>query len=199
MKSGSRIARHIVRNPLDARWIISWLRLRSKSPIDAGVPWLPFRITALLAKEIKSNSTVFEYGGGGSTKWFLKTSARQVITVEHDKEWLKVLNSTLPSTTRHRMLPVDIADSDGRAYIESIRQCADESIDIVVVDGRRRVDCAQEAAPKIRKGGLLVLDDIDRDRYKEVYEILADWPTIRIDGLCPGKQELGHSAVFRKP
>ena len=192
------LLRHFAKNPSEARWMSSWLRLRNQSPISAALPWLPFRITAMLAREITSQSIVFEYGGGGSTKWFLQRGVRQVTTVEHDAEWLKVLGSALTPSIRHQMIPVDLAERGGRSYVEAIRDYPDESIDVVVVDGRHRVDCAEEAAAKIRRGGILIFDDIDRERYQDVFRILANWPATRVDGLCPGKSDLGHVAVFRK-
>ena len=41
----------------------------------------------------------------------------------------------------------------------------DASLDLVVVDGRARVECARRAMPKVKPGGLLLLDDTSRERY----------------------------------
>ena len=47
---------------------------------------------------------------------------------------------------------------DGGRIAEGLRA------DLVVVDGRERARCAARATAKVRPGGLLLVDDIDRER-----------------------------------
>ncbi len=47
--------------------------------------------------------------------------------------------------------------------------------DVVVVDGRERVRSVSIAAPLLKPGGILVLDNAERERYAEVRKILSSW------------------------
>ena len=58
--------------------------------IDDQLPWITFDATKYLQKFLTSKSIVFEFGGGGSTLFFLKNQAT-VYTVEHDANWFKKL------------------------------------------------------------------------------------------------------------
>ena len=51
----------------------------------------------------------------------------------------------------------------------------DESVDFVLVDGRARTECAYYSISKLKKGGLFILDNSERDRYNIVFEFLSEW------------------------
>ena len=50
-------------------------------------------------------------------------------------------------------------------YVSRIDQFDEGTFDAVLVDGRARSACLLRAWPKIRKGGVLVLDNSERPRY----------------------------------
>jgi hypothetical protein len=56
---------------------------------------------------------------------------------------------------------------DFTAYVASIDDVPGE-LDLVVVDGRARVAAARRALPRLAPGGLLVLDNANRDEYAAV-------------------------------
>jgi hypothetical protein len=58
--------------------------------IEDQLPWITFDAIKYLQNFINSKSVVFEFGGGGSTLFFLKNQAT-VYTVEHDENWFKKL------------------------------------------------------------------------------------------------------------
>jgi hypothetical protein len=58
------------------------------------IPWLTFPCIGLLEKTIGAGSRVFEYGGGGSTLFFLDRGAT-VVTAEHDPEWFVLLQGRI--------------------------------------------------------------------------------------------------------
>ena len=64
------------------------------SPIESRRPWLTFQAINVLGKHVKTGSRVFEYGGGGSTFYFLDRGA-SVVTVEHDPEWLALVEDKI--------------------------------------------------------------------------------------------------------
>jgi hypothetical protein len=153
-------------------------------------PWITFPVISILDKWITKGSKVFEFGGGGSTLFFTNR-AGEVITVEHDAEWYRILdqklkdkkagnwkgNLILPETSNATsgLDPADPAhyfSADAgfsshlfKAYASYIDQFPDQYFDLVLVDGRVRPSCTIHSVPKIKKGGLLVIDNADRPYY----------------------------------
>jgi hypothetical protein len=50
-------------------------------------------------------------------------------------------------------------------YASQIDSFRDEHFDVVLVDGRSRPACIKHAAPEVKIGGILILDDADRAYY----------------------------------
>ena len=52
----------------------------------------------------------------------------------------------------------------------------DNSLDFVLVDGRARPECLYYALPKMKKNGIVILDNSERDHYKIVFEFMNKYP-----------------------
>ena len=76
----------------------------------------------------------------------------------------------------------------------------DESFDLVAFGGRdERVGCVESAAPKLKHGGLLVLDDSDRPACHRVDRVLESWPRRVFIGLKPYPLTASETAIYRRP
>ena len=161
------------------------------------LPWLPYSVIEALAPRARAAS-VFEYGGGGSTLWLGALAAR-VTTVEHDQEWYEALTRATSDLANAAVLWRSLDLSDGEAYVSAIEEYDDECFDIVIVDGRRRVECVRRAMSKVRPGGVLVLDDSDRPKYGAARTVLAGWSPRDHFGLVPCKDRPGTTTIFTRP
>jgi hypothetical protein len=193
-----RSARVLAREPSLGRELPRLVATRGRSTMALGLPWLPFRLVDELAARVGPGSRVFEYGGGGSTLWFLGRGAT-VVTVEHHPEWAAELRRRITSD-RWTLLERS-ADDAFADYVRAIEEYPDGSLDVVVVDGRERARCAAAAAAKVAPGGLLLVDDIDRERYHAaVAAIAADgWERRDVVGFAPAKPSLAYTAVLTRP
>ena len=108
--------------------------------------------------------SLFEFGSGYSTLFYSKL-VRTVISVEHDKVWFNLMESKIPDNVS---LIYKEKDIDGN-YCRSITEFKQE-FDVVVVDGRDRVNCAKQAIGKVSKIGVIILDDSGRERYLEAID-----------------------------
>lgn len=187
--------RVLVHEPSLGRELPRLLATRGRSTMRLELPWLPFRLIDELAARLDGDSRVFEYGGGGSTLWFLERGAT-VTTVEHHPEWAAELRRRI--TSDRWTLVERSSDDDYAAYVGAIEEHPDDSFDVVVVDGRERARCLTAALPKVRPGGLLVVDDIDRDRYQAAIDATG-WPRRDIVGFAPAKPSLAYTAVLTRP
>jgi len=163
---------------------------QGRNSITDEQPWITFPVIDFLTKNVDHNTRVFEYGGGGSTLFFLNR-AKEVITVEHDQQWFTTLEQIIASkksnnwtgkfilpekmNTTHSLNPSDPAhyytDDEAfknftfQSYASSIEQYPDEHFNIVLVDGRSRPSCIHHSIPKIKKRGYLIVDNSDRAYY----------------------------------
>jgi predicted O-methyltransferase YrrM len=159
------------------------------------LPWLPFRLIDELEGIVGPGSRVFEYGGGGSTLWYLDHGAA-VVTVEHDQDWATALERSI-SSDRWALVRRPLADGYAK-YASAISSYPDGSFDLVVVDGRARPRCVRRAQAKVKPGGLLLVDDVNVERYAAAVRGVA-WPRREVVGLAPAKLSLGHTAVLTRP
>jgi hypothetical protein len=149
---------------------------------------------------------VFEYGGGGSTLW-LEDRGAEVTVVEHDVQWRMQLAAAVGPGTTFVFRPPEVGGTIVSAalpgffdaYAAVIGSEPDGSLDLVIVDGRARVECARIAMPKVRPGGLLIVDDTDRARYRAAMELLGPWEHHVFAGLKPGQRGPAQTSVWRRP
>lgn len=174
----------------NVRHFFRWRRSQfaGATPVSDEQPWITFDAIQYLEEKVLASHRVFEFGGGGSTLFFLKR-CHEVVTVEHDAKWFLLLKqlvegkrldnwvgrliepeegdlvkSPSPSNPDHYSSG-GAKDVNFRKYASSIDSYPDEYFDIILIDGRSRPACIKHAAPKLRNGGLIVLDNADRSYY----------------------------------
>ena len=109
----------------------------------------------------RAEARVFEYGSGASTVWLARRS-REVVSVEHDAGWLAIV---APLAERCGNATVLKRDLPGTGYTQAIAEIGGQ-FDLIVVDGRRRMDCLAAALAHRAPGGIIVVDDTGRSRYR---------------------------------
>lgn len=182
-----------------------WLRQRNAATMTLRSPWWPYDAVEWVAS-VLPRGRVFEYGGGGSTLW-LEDRGATVTVAEHDEEWHRELRRQLaPGTVLLFRPPAATGTITSAAapgyfddYVAAIDDQPDGSLDLVIVDGRARVECARRAMPKVKPGGLLLIDDTDRTRYRPAVERLAGWEGRVFAGLKPGQPFPAQTSAWRRP
>ncbi|MFC8732589.1 class I SAM-dependent methyltransferase [Luteimicrobium sp. NPDC057192] len=197
IRTGRRLAGQLARTPSELRNVPRTVRSQG-TPLDVGLPWLAFVVIDRLDEIVGPESSVFEFGGGGSTVWFAER-ARQVTSIEHDPEWAALLEERFAATPNVDVRHVAAAGGSYDEYVASVESFPDDSLDVVLVDGRSRVRCALAAMPKVRPGGFLVLDDSQRKYYGPAHEALAPWPHETLQGMAPYKFDFGVTTFWRRP
>lgn len=141
-------------------------------------PWLTPGAIRLIKKHVNRHTNVFEFGSGQSTVWFAKR-VKNVFSVENSHEWFKIITNKLPEGDSNVQLYFEDT-TDGRYdnYVNRILDFEDDFFDLVLVDGRQRVACIKNSIKKIKIGGILVLDDSQRPRYREAYVRLSEYERI---------------------
>lgn len=173
-----------------------WTRsVRDGSPVDyAGrpLPWVTLPYIDFIESRLRSSVAVFEYGSGASTLFYAQRVAK-VDAVEHDPVWFAKLKLQLPGTARVRLVPLD---QDGE-YARSIGNWG-ERYDLVIVDGRDRVNCIRQSIAHLADGGCLVLDDSERSEYRAGCDFMAQHGYKRLDfwGMAPALTYKKCTSIF---
>ncbi|HUJ08841.1 MAG TPA: hypothetical protein VL171_02350 [Verrucomicrobiae bacterium] len=204
--------------------ILRWLRSRSPNYVlDAKIPWLTFDAVDELRRRLPSHALVFEYGSGGSTLFWLKQGAH-CTSVEHDEKWFAVLQKRLGDCKRldYRLIPPDqetvgqrtdpvdpqayrstdpaFADRTFKNYVQQIDEFPNEHFDVVLVDGRARPSCLMHAAPKVKHGGLLILDNAERNDYTaRTRPYLQDFVRKEFPGAGPTTRSMWRTDIYQRP
>jgi hypothetical protein len=153
--------------------------------IRLDTPWWTYGAIGLVEEHLRrcgGNARVFEYGSGASSLWLAARSG-EVHTVEHDAWFADVMRGALARSasgarvTLHEVLaeemdrPITRSGRRGEDTVDYTKYARSVEIpgglfDLVVVDGRARVACMEEALSHLAPGGLLVFDDAQRPRYR---------------------------------
>lgn len=152
------------------RWFASLFAIyETDRMIALDLPWWNVAATREIAQflEARPGARVFEYGSGASTAW-LAGRAGEVVTVEHDEEWLHRFRRQIGGLANVTLLHRAIGE-DPRAYVGAIDEAGGE-FDLVVVDGRHRAACLARAVPRLARGGTVLFDDSGRARYRAAIE-----------------------------
>lgn len=184
------------------RDFLPWYRSQNRSSLDLARPWITFEAARILEKRMPAEARVFEYGSGGSTLFFARHAA-QVVSVEHDPAWFAQVRDAVATFPAVEVLlaeprpPVSDEEADFAStspevagltfmdYVIVVDRFPNHSFDILVVDGRARPSAFFRAEPKVRVGGLVVLDDSERPRYRPAVEAAAAAGWVERGGMGP--------------
>lgn len=165
----------------DVGWFVS---LNKSIPVDkdgAAVPWYTYGAIDFLSGRISREMAVFEYGSGNSTIWWAERVSR-VVSCEHDEEWFLKLKEQVPDNVQYIHQKLSPLGDYSRAILQY-----DKEFDIIVLDGRNRVNCAKNCLCALTDRGVIVWDNSDRDKYEAGYDFLIENGFKRLDfkGIGP--------------
>lgn len=178
---------------------VGWFQaFDTKSPVDQDgnpIPWVTYSFIDFIKERLTRHHTVFEFGSGNSTYFYAKY-AGIVVSVEHDKEWFDKIVKTKPENSE--MIFCELM-RDGDYCRMPLK--LNETFDIIIVDGRDRVNCCKQAVKAVSEKGVIVLDDSERDFYKEGIDFLKNkgFKELALTGISPGLFYRKATSVFYRP
>jgi predicted O-methyltransferase YrrM len=129
-------------------------------------PWLTPAAIGLLGPLLRPADRGAEFGSGRSTVWFASRVAA-LTSVEHDPRWHAIVAARLLDrglrNVDYILAPEDQPMERGgdSAYARTALGFADESLDFALVDGHYRDYSAKFILPKLRPGGMLIIDNVN--------------------------------------
>ena len=122
-------------------------------------------------------TSVLEWGPGSSSRFILERlpAGAKLTSIEHDPVWLARAKSAVPAAHAAKW-EVILEDKDKQGSTYAWRALSVRAApQLILVDGRRRVECALAALKAIAPGGAIILHDSNRAAY---VDLLRDHITI---------------------
>lgn len=176
-------------------WIKSFLEKKPLDNNNEALPWVTYSFIDFIDNRLSNEMRVFEYGSGNSTLFYAK-KVESITSVEHEKEWFDKIKKLMPINSK---LIYQELHYNGEYSATASKQ--EEKYDLIIVDGRDRVNCLKKSINALSERGVIVLDDSEREDYKECYEFMKKNKYKFIDfwGIAPGIFFKKCTTLFYKP
>lgn len=179
----------------DDGWFRSFAEQESLDRDGRPLPYITYSAIEFLSPRIRPDMSIFEYGSGASTLWWAER-ARSVISCEHSAEWHRKMVARVPRNVTMIYCPLEY----GGAYCKAITEYENQ-FDIVSIDGRDRVNCAQNCLGALKPDGVVLWDNSNREVYEMGYRFLRERSFRKIEfvGMCPIINDKSETSVFYRP
>ena len=192
----ARAVRYLVGDRNSYLHTTGWIRsLQEHRPVardGTAVPWMNYSMVALLRDRLTKDLRLFEFGSGYSTSFYAQLVG-SVTSVEYDEAWVGIVRKTLPANVELLYQP---SDTDGK-YCR-VGRSSGVSYDVVIIDGRDRVNCIKQSIEALTDRGVIVLDDSERAEYQDGadYAIAKGFSALPIEGLKPTGNGIDRTTLF---
>jgi len=177
---------------------IGWFKaFDTKQAVDGNglpIPWVTYSFIDFIKPRLTKDLSIFEYGSGNSTLFYAKNT-RRVVSVEHDEAWFREIVNKKADNAEMIFCKLD----KGGAYSQKAASL-DEKFDIIIVDGRDRVNCCKHSINGLTESGVIVLDDSERENYNDARAFLKKqgFKELSFSGISPGLFYEKATSVFYK-
>lgn len=177
---------------------IGWFKaFDSQQAIDQNgqpIPWVTYAFIDFIKPRLSKQMSIFEYGSGNSTLFYAKYAGR-VVSVEHDEAWYRKI---VKEKAENAEMIFSQLDMNG-VYSKKATSLG-EKFDLIIVDGRDRVNCCKHGVQALSANGVLILDDSERPHYDEARTFLKQqgFKELSFSGISPGLFYEKATSVFYK-
>ena len=137
---------------------------------DIRKPGMPKGDWEFILKHLKPTFIMFEWGAGGSTTFF-SYFVKILYSIEHENFWFVNTINAIEKEKRGNIILywVPAPEDNYTTYVNKIDDLKHIDFDVVLIDGRARVECAKKLLGYIRDDCIVFLHDAERKRYEEIF------------------------------
>ncbi|NTE05050.1 class I SAM-dependent methyltransferase [Agrobacterium tumefaciens] len=175
-------------------WYTAFDRKQAVDGKGKALPWVTYSFIDFIRERITKTQHIFEYGSGSSTIFYAERAGK-VTSVEHDKGWFDKVKGTSPANAE--MIFCEL-HRDGEYARKAM--LLNKKFDIIIVDGRDRVNCCKYSLEALSPDGVIILDDSERKVYQPARVLLKEngFKEISFSGISPGLFYEKATSVFYK-
>jgi precorrin-6B methylase 2 len=165
---------------------IGWMNsFKQEIPVDKEnkpLPWVTYSFIDFISGRLNNTLNIFEFGSGNSTIWYAK-KVKSVISVEHDENWFEKIKNNMPDNVNINYKKLVY----GGEY-SNFSNLLNKKFNIIIVDGRDRVNSIINSTNSLCKDGVIILDDSEREEYIKGVQYLQNNGYKKLDfwGISPG-------------
>ncbi len=211
--------RLLYKYPEDIIFLFDWFKAIIRKKEIEKIPWLTYKTIRWLKKNINKDMIVFEYGSGGSTLFFAER-VKKIFSVEHNRNFYEYLSKIIRENKFNNITYIlkepeisknpeneffkssfspEFKGLSFEKYVKIIEDFPDNYFDLILIDGRARVACMKYAVKKLKKKGIIILDNSERKRYKEgINRYLKNFFIKRYYGLGPNEIIPWETTIFKR-
>lgn len=162
---------------INLKYVLNRLSVMIDEKMNPDHPWLTSDAVKVLSSLIKTTDVGIEFGSGRSTIWFAKR-LKSLISIEDNHNWYNKVSNNL---IKHKLdSRVDYRYINNlELYYQQAKDLTNNSMDFCLIDGVVRDKCALSMIEKTKKGGLIVIDNINWYIHNEI--------SYSPDSIAPGK------------
>jgi hypothetical protein len=163
-------------------------------PLDINkqpIPWLTYSFMDFLFPRLTKEMVIGEYGAGSSSLYFA-SKVKAVYSIESDAVWYEKIISNNVSN-----LNIKLASEE--TYPIGFLNFA-EPLDIVLIDGMQRVECAKKCLQFLKPDGVVIIDDTEQKEHSEgvTFLLKSGYKKIDFSGISPGLFYKKSTTIFYK-
>ncbi len=176
-------------------WLSSILQEKVIDAEGDPIPWFTYPAIDLLNERVKSSFTVFEYGCGFGTLWWANR-VKRITIVEHNIDWYRKMSAVFPKNVRGIFRELEY----GGDYSKTIEDLLPIKFDVIVIDGRDRINCCKHAIKCLSDSGIIILDNSNRKEYVVGRQFLKEngFRELQLFGLTPMITDENSTSFFYK-
>lgn len=177
---------------VDDGWFRSYYQKESVDRENNPIPWNTYAFIKFIEPRLKKEFRVFEYGCGNSTIWYSKRT-RLVVAVENNREWYEKIKVLLPENAQ---LVYKELEYNGEYSREVLNHA--EQFNIIIVDGRDRVNSVKNSVKKLSEDGIIIFDNAELSQYKDAIQFLNQHSFKQIEfwGMSPITAHNTSTSIF---
>lgn len=177
----------------ESGWNKSIYNTGSIDKFGEPIPWFTYPCFHFLNNRLRNDLKIFEFGSGNSTLWF-SNRTKEVISIEHNLNWYDKLKIELSNQQNVNYFYRNLSNGDYKNEILKYNNL----FDIIVIDGRDRVNCIYNSLGALKESGVIILDNSDRDRYLKGISFLKKKGFRHIDfwGIGPLNHDGWCTSIF---
>jgi predicted O-methyltransferase YrrM len=119
---------------------------------------------------------MLEFGCGSSTIFFSNLGL-DVLSIEHDEDWFNKVNLKLKGFGNYKII-LNRSNNTDSDYLENpyydLIDGLNTQFDIILVDGRDRVECFKRSEKLLVSGGIIILDNSERIEYRDIFKLYSN-------------------------
>jgi predicted O-methyltransferase YrrM len=151
------------------------------------LPWMHEKEIKLIEKYLSTDKTMLEWGSGGSTLYFSE-KVKKMYSIEHDEIYYEKIKKTIPHNVEYFLVKpnkiVPPKESDFHSYKDYIEYPIkfEKKFDVILIDGRSRVECAKFALNILTNDGIVFVHDFwkkKRDRYRPILNFYDEIESVK--------------------